>query len=68
MLVKILGTIDVLAGAILMFGAWANLSKIVFLITTSQRISMISVSVTSKSSRIKGVPTAGKNLFVIFEF
>ena len=32
MLVKILGTIDVLAGAILMFGAWANLSKIVFLI------------------------------------
>jgi len=32
MLVKVLGTIDVLAGAILIFGAWINLSKIVFLI------------------------------------
>jgi len=32
MLVRVLGTIDILAGAILIFGVWANLSKIVFLI------------------------------------
>ncbi len=32
MLVKILGIIDVLAGAILMFGVGVNLPKIVFLI------------------------------------
>ena len=32
MLVKILGTIDVFAGLILMFGKWANLPTYIFLI------------------------------------
>jgi hypothetical protein len=32
MLVKVLGTIDILAGTILIFNEWMNLSKIVFLI------------------------------------